>query len=135
MRIFLWAAAFSIAIGPADAAPGLMTGATLLKSCEGSATDQAACEGYLQGVSDTLDYVGETMPAANIRKRCVPPETKPEVLRRVFVKLGHLGLHNEQRASSLAMVGFTAAWACFGENDRYKDAFVILGKELRPELK
>ena len=41
-----------------------MTGSALLKLCEGNASQKAACESYLRGVSDTLDF---------LRARCLRP--------------------------------------------------------------
>ena len=134
MKAFLCAAALAISAAPACASGGFMSGTALLKSCEGQRNQQASCEGYLQGVSDSLDYMGQSIPLSKLSKSCVPPGIKPEVLRRIFVKMGHLGLHNEQSASSLAMVAFTAVWRC-APNTKYKDVYEVLGKSLRLELK
>jgi hypothetical protein len=134
MKAFLWVVALAMSVAPASASDGFMSGTALLKSCEGGLNQQVSCEGYLQGVSDTLDYVGQSLPASKLSKSCVPLGTKPEVLRRIFVKIGHLGLHNEQPASSLAMVAFTAIWRC-APNAEYNDAYELLGKSLRSELK
>lgn len=130
MKAIRFAAALTVWVTPAYAADGFMTGRALLNVCEGGADQQAACEGYLQGVSDTLDYIGQNMPATKINQHCVPPATKPEVLRRIFVKLGHMGLHFDQPASSLAIVAFTAVWRC-GQNAEYDSAYETLGKALR----
>jgi hypothetical protein len=130
MKAILWLVVLATLVAPVFAADGFLNGSALLKTCEGGTNQQAACEGYLQGVSDTLDYVGQTNPAAKMNRSCVPSGTKPEFLRHIFVKYGHMGFHNEQPAASLALVAFTAVWRCT-QNDRYKDAYEILGKSLR----
>jgi hypothetical protein len=104
--------------------------AGVLTSCEGGPTQQAACKEYLQGVSDTFDYVGQAAPASKIAKSCVPAGTKAEVLRKIFVRMGHLGLHNEQPAPLLIGLAFSAVWHC-DPNASYSEAIEMLGKALR----
>lgn len=108
-----------------------MTGAALLKLCEGNAVQKAACESYLRGVSDTLDFIATAVPAAGLMEKCVPDGITTGKLRSVITKMLHRkGIHKDAPAASLAMTAFSAAWRC-NPNGQYHDAEEELGKAIR----
>lgn len=108
-----------------------MTGAALLKLCEGTATQKLACESYLRGVSETLDFIAAAVPASGLMEGCVPKGTPSAKLRSVITKMLHRKeIHKDAPAASLAMTGFSAAWRC-NPNGKYHDAEEALGKAIR----
>jgi hypothetical protein len=115
------------------AANGFLDGNTLLKQCEGSLSEKAVCDGYLQGVSDTLDFIATAIPSSGLKNHCVPVGTKPEVMRGIIIRMLRLpGGHNEVSASAIAMTAFSAAWRC-NANGKYHEADEILGRAIRPK--
>ena len=83
-----------------------MTGVELLKICEGSPSQKAACETYLRGVSDTLDFVGGAVPSSGIMEKCVPEGVTAAKLRLVMTKMLHRkDIHKTAPAASLSAVG------------------------------
>ena len=131
MKIAATAAVLAVLIlSPARAATA-MTGAALLDLCEGTGTQKLACESYLRGVSDTLDFVAAAAPASGLAQGCVPQGTPAAKLRSVMVKMLHRKeIHRNAPAASLAMTGFSAAWRC-NPNGKYHDAEEALGKAIR----
>ena len=108
-----------------------MTGSALLKLCEGNAAQKAACETYLHGVSDTLDFVAKAVPASGLMEKCVPEGITTGKLRSVMTKMLHRkGIHKDAPAASLAMTAFSAAWRC-DPNGKYHDAEEELGRAIR----
>lgn len=108
-----------------------MTGLALQKLCEGNATQKVACETYLRGVSDTLDFAAEAVPASGLMEKCVPEGVTAVKLRTVMTKmLRRKGIHKNAPAASLAMTAFSAAWRC-NPNGKYHDAEEELGKAIR----
>jgi hypothetical protein len=108
-----------------------MTGSALLKLCEGNTAQKAACESYLHGVSDTLDFIAGAAPAAGLMEKCVPEGITMGKLRSVMTKMLHRkGIHRDAPAASLAMTAFSAAWRC-NPNGQYHNAEEELGKAIR----
>lgn len=108
-----------------------MTGVELLKICEGSPSQKAACETYLRGVSDTLDFVGGAVPSSGIMEKCVPEGVTAAKLRLVMTKMLHRKeIHKTAPAASLAMTAFSAAWRC-NPDGKYRDAEEALGRAIR----
>lgn len=108
-----------------------MTGSALLKLCEGSPSQKAACETYLQGVSDTLDFIAKAVPASGLMEKCVPEGVPTAKLRSVMTKMLHRkGIHRDAPAASLAMTAFSAAWRC-NPNGQYHNAEEELGRAIR----
>ncbi len=132
MRIATGTLVFALAMTAslAMAAPP-MTGSSLLKLCEGSASQKAACESYLRGVSDTLDFVGGAVPTSGIAEKCVPEGITTAKLRSVVTKMLHRPeIHKTAPAASLAMTAFSAAWRC-NPDGKYHDAEEKLGRSIR----
>jgi hypothetical protein len=76
----------------------------------GAKHQKAACESYLRGVSDTLDFIGTAVPAAGLMEKCVPDGITTGKLRSVLAKKLHRkGIHRDAPAASLAMTEFSAA--------------------------
>ena len=116
---------------PSTQAETPMTGAALLKLCEGNAVQKAACESDLHGVSDTPDLIATAVPAAGLMEKCVPAGITAGKFRSVITMMPHRrGIHRDAPAPSLAMTAFSAAWRC-NPNGRYHDAEEELGKAIR----
>jgi hypothetical protein len=125
-------AAFLMALSlPAARAEPALNGFALLTLCEGSTAQKAACDAYLRGVSDTLDFIAGAVPESGLKPGCVPHGTPSAQLRSVMVKmLQRKEIHKNAPAASLAMTGFSAAWRC-NPNGKYHDAEEALGKAIR----
>jgi hypothetical protein len=116
---------------PSAMAATPMTGFALLKLCQGNASQKAACETYLRGVSDTLDFVAGAVPASGLMEKCVPENVPTEKLRDVMTKmLRRSEIHKGAPAASLAMTAFSAAWRC-NPHGPYHDAEEKLGRAIR----
>jgi hypothetical protein len=109
----------------------VLTGAALLNLCEGNLAQQAQCDGYLRGVSNTLEFIGKAVPGSGVMVGCVPVGTSALKLRSVMIKMLHRKeIHKDAAAASLAMTGFSAAWRC-NPNGPYHDAEEALGRAIR----
>lgn len=114
----------------AEAEP-VLTGSGLLNLCEGNLAQQAQCDGYLRGVSNTLEFIGKAVPGSGVMVGCVPMGTPALKLRSVMIKMLHRKeIHKDAPAASLAMTGFSAAWRC-NPKGPYHDAEEALGRAIR----
>jgi len=130
MKIAAVAFVLALASVPAKAEPAL-TGAALLGLCEGGSIQQAQCDGYLRGVSNTLDFIGSGVPAAGIAQGCVPQDAPALKLRSIMIKMLHRPeIHKSAPAASLAMTAFSAAFRC-NPSGPYRDAEERLGRAIR----
>ena len=130
MKIAAVALVLALVSLPAKAGP-VLTGAALLGLCEGNIAQQAQCDGYLRGVSNTLDFIGGAVPAAGVAAGCVPQGTPALKLRGVMIRMLHRPeIHKTAPAASLAMTAFSAAFRC-NPNGPYHDAEERLGRAIR----